>query len=215
MNQRSKPSPIGAESREEKFERLLKAIDATGPFDRYGLELALKKIETGWAAAQGKKPGRKLVRQYRAAVAKVLAYSNKIGPDFFANDIEKAGWSRLNPDADDRKLRDIMEMHEHEPTTDVDAVLTVRGLDVDRWLRTTLEDYRKRDVRTEIVEPFLELMVGRETEASRKEIFEALFDWIGVAEKFRPSSASINAIARELNARASSSESDATQQTKK
>ncbi|MCK1453382.1 hypothetical protein IVB36_21495 [Bradyrhizobium sp. 35] len=214
MNQRSKPSPIGAESREEKFERLLKAMDATGPFDRYALELALKKIETGWGGAQGKKPGRKLVHQYRAAITKVLAISAKIGPDFFDNDIEKAGWSRLNPDADDRKLRDIMEMHEHEPT-DVDAVLTVRGLDVDHWLRTTLEDYRKRDVRKEITEPFLELMVGREIEADRKAVFDALFDWIGLEKKFRPSSASINAIARELNARASSSESDATQQTKK
>ncbi|MCJ9700870.1 hypothetical protein [Bradyrhizobium sp. SHOUNA76] len=208
-----KSSPGDVESREQKLERLLVAMEATDPFSRYGLEPALKQIEARWAAAQGKKPGRKLVRQYRAAVAKVLAYSNKIGPDFFDNDIEKAGWSRLNPDADDRKLRDIMEMHEHEhESTDVDAVLTERGLDVDHWLKTTGEDYRKRDVRTEIVEPFLELMVGRETEASRKEIFDALFDWIGV-KKFRPSSASINAIARELDARFSASEPDATQQT--
>jgi hypothetical protein len=216
---KQRPSPSKAEGREQQFEKLLAAMgigDAADPFGRYPLTQKLEQIERDYArgvAVSGKKPGRKLVRQYRAAIAKVLALSNKIGPAFFASEIEKAGWSRLNPDADDRRLHDIMEMNERQPT-DVDAVLTVRELDIDHWLKTSGEVYRKRDVRKEIVEPFLDLMVGRETETSRKEVVDALFDWIGVEKKLRPSSASINAIARELDARASVSESDAMQRTK-
>lgn len=214
MTSHTKPSPIKAESREQQLDRLLIAMDATDPLSRYAFEPALKQIETRWAAAQRKKPSRKLVRQYREAITKVLALSYMIGPDFFAAEIEKARWSRLNPDADDSKLHDIMEMHEHErEPTDVDAELTKRGLDIDHWFKTSGEVYRKRAVRKEIVEPFLEMMVGRETESSRKEVFDALFDWIGVEKKFRPSNASINTIARELDARASLSGSDATQQT--
>jgi hypothetical protein len=212
MTKRTKPSPSKAESREQQLDQLFVAMDATDPFSRYGLEPALEQIKSRWVAAQGKKPRRKLVHQYRAAITKALALSNMIGPDFFANDIEKAGWSRLNPDADDRTLHNLMDMREHEPTN-VDAVLTEHELDIDHWLTTSGEEYRKRDVRKEVVEPFLQLMIGRETKSSRKEVFEALFDWIGIEKRFRPSDASINAIARELGARASTSESDATQRT--
>src|ERR1700676_560034 len=94
-------SPSKPEGREQQFEKLLAAMEASDPISRYGLEPALKQIEARWAKA-GRKPGPKLVRQYRNAIIKVLALSNKIGPDFFADDIEKAGWSRHNPDANDR-----------------------------------------------------------------------------------------------------------------
>jgi hypothetical protein len=213
MTKRSKPSPSNAESRQRQLDQLFVAMDVDDPFSRFGLEPALEQIEARWVAAQGKKPDRNRVRQYRAAITKALALSNMIGPDFFANEIEKAGWSRHNPDADDRTLHDLMDMHGHE-RTNVDAVLTEHRLDIDHWLRTSGEVYRKRDVRKLVVEPFLQLMVGRETETSRKRVFDALFDWIGVEKKFRPSSASINSVARELDARASSSESNAKRRTK-
>jgi hypothetical protein len=214
MTKRSKPSPSQAESREQQLDQLFVAMGANNPFSRFGLEPALKQIEARWVEAQGKKkPDRNRVRQYRAAITKALALSNMIGPDFFANEIEKAGWSRRDPDADDRTLHDRMDMHGHE-RTNVDDVLTEHRLDIDHWLGTSGEVYRKRDVRKLVVEPFLQLMVGRETETSRKRVFDALFDWIGVEKKFRPSSASINAIARELDARASSLVSNAMQRTK-
>jgi hypothetical protein len=205
MNKRSKPSPDDAESREQQLDQLLTAMGASDPFSRYGLEPDLKQIEARWLAAQGKKQDRKRVRQYRAAITKALALSNMIGPDFFANEIEMAGWSRLNPDKDDRTLQTLMADHDHE-RDEVVAVLTAHGLDIDHWLKTSGDVYRKRAVRKLVVEPFLKLMVGREIETSRKQVFDALFDWIGVEKKLRPSSASINSIARELDARASSLE---------
>jgi hypothetical protein len=200
-----RPPPRKPEGCEQQFEKLLAAMEANDPFSRYGLKPALEQIKARWAAAPDRKPGPKLVRQYRNAITKVLALSNKIGPDFLANDIEKAGWSRHNPDADDRRLQDMMDMHGHE-RTDVDAVLTEHGLNIDHWFRTGGEEYRKRDVTKLVVEPFLQLMVGRETKTSRKDLFEALFDWIGIEARDRPSNANINAIARDKDAPDSSSE---------
>jgi len=218
MNKRSKPSPDDAGSREQQLDQLLTAMDANDPFSRYGLEPDLKQIEARWLAAQGKKPDRKRVRQYRAAITKALALSNMIGPDFFANEIEMAGWSRLNPDKDDRTLQTLMADHDHE-RDDVVAVLTAHGLDIDHWLKTSGDVYRKRDVRKLVVEPFLQLMAEREIITSRrqlprKQLFDALFDWIGVEKKFRPSSANIDSIARELEGNASASESNDRRRTK-
>ena len=218
MNKRSKPSPDDAGSREQQLDQLLTAMDANDPFSRYGLEPDLKQIEARWLAAQGKKPDRKRVRQYRAAITKALALSNMIGPDFFANEIEMAGWSRLNPDKDDRTLQTLMADHDHE-RDDVVAVLTAHGLDIDHWLKTSGDVYRKRDVRKLVVEPFLQLMAEREIITSRrqlprKQLFDALFDWLGVEQKSRPSSANIDSIARELEGNASASESNDRRRTK-
>jgi hypothetical protein len=213
-----RPPPSKAEDREQRFEKLLASIgisDAANPFDRYPLTRNLEQIERAYArgvAASGKQPDRKLLRRYRAAITKVLTLSETVGYDFLGNEIEKAGWSRQNPDADDGTLESLMADHPREH--DAVAALTEHVLDIDHWFKTSGDIYRKRDVRKLVVEPFLQLMVGRETEVSRKRLFDALFDWIGVEKKFRPSSASINSIARELDARASSSESNAKRRTK-
>src|SRR5258708_15535659 len=113
MTKRTKPSPSKAESRDQQLDRLFVAMGANNPFSRFGLEPDLKQIEARWVAAQGKKPDRKRVRQYRAAITKALALSNMIGPDFFANDIEKATWSRSNPASADRTLQHLIGIKQH------------------------------------------------------------------------------------------------------
>jgi hypothetical protein len=172
MNKRSKPSPDDAGSREQQLDQLLTAMDASDPFSRYGLEPVLEQIEARWLAAQGKKQDRKRVRQYRAAITKALALSNMIGPDFFANEIEKAGWSRLNPNTDDRTLHTLMADYGHE-RDDVVAVLTAHGLDIDHWLKTSGDAYRKRDVRRLVVEPFLQDLAGWITERKNRRAMQA------------------------------------------
>jgi hypothetical protein len=69
-----------------------------------------------------------------------------------------------------------------------------------------------------VVEPVLKLITQHEIATSRKqrprtEIFDALFNWLGVERKFRPSSANINAIARELEG-GGASKSNAKRRTK-
>jgi hypothetical protein len=209
-----RPSPSKAERREQQFEKLLAAMGMgeDDPFARFSLTQALEQIERDYTrrvAASGKQPDRKLVRRYRAAITKVLTLSKTIGPDFFGNEIEQASLSRLNPDLDDSKLRDLMEEHRHQ-RDDVAAALTTRGLDIDHWFKTSGDTYRKRAVRKLVVEPFLRLIAEHEITTSRKQLprkrmFDALFDWLGVERKFRPSSASIDAIARDPAASASKS----------
>lgn len=90
---------------------------------------------------------------------------------------------------------------------------------VDDWLVANRGDYRKRQLRKLVVEPFLKLMAEYDIATSRRErprkrIFDALFDWLGVEQKFRPSNAGINAIAAELVG-AGPSKSNANRRSKK
>ena len=121
-------------------------------------------------------------------------------------EIEEAGWSRHNPNADVGDLyvtitEGLAELgHKRD---DLTAVLTAHGSDIDHWLKTTGETYKKRYVRKLVVEPFLQLVAEQGITTSRKDLpryrmVQALFEWIGVEKQFRLSSAAINAIAREL-----------------
>jgi len=186
-------SPSKAEGREQQFEKLLAAMgigDAADPFDRHALTQKLEQIERDYArgvAVSAKQPDRKLVHRYRKAITKVLTLSKTIGPDFFGHEIEKAGWFRHNPDADDSTLGDLMDEHGHR-RTNVDAVLTEHRLDIDHWLKTSGDVYRKRDVTKLVVEPFLQLIAHHEITTSRKQLprkrmFDALFDWLGVVQR--------------------------------
>ena len=203
---------------EQQFENLLTTMgmDKANPFSRAGLTWGLEQIEREFiraVAVSGKQPNPKLVRRYCAAITKLLTLSSTIGPDFFGDEIERAGLSRLNPDMDDSMLRAVMEEHRHG-RDDLVARLTRRRLDVEHWLKITGNSYKRRDVRKLVVEPFLQLMTEFQITTSRKQlprtrIFDALFNWLGVERKFRPSDAAINAIARELKGSGGDSKSNA------
>jgi hypothetical protein len=218
-----RPSPSKAAGRKRQFEKLLETMGMgkVNPYIRYPLTQRLEEIERDYArqvAVSGKQPDRKLVRQYRGTITKLLTLSETIGPDFFANEIEKAGWCRLNPDADERTLNIQMEDYSSK-RDDLIPALTARRLDADHWLKTSGNTYKKRDLRKVVVEPFLQLMAEHKITTSRKQrprkqIFDALFDWLGVEPKFRPSSANIDAIARELEGSVSASKSNAKRRSK-
>lgn len=221
-----RPPPSKAAGPEQGLDRLLAAmgIAEDDPFLQIGLGGELEQIEREYArrvAQLSKQPSRKLVRQYRAAATKHLLLAKKVGPDFLA-EIEEAGWSRQNPNADVGHLHMVMTdwMTEHgEKLLDLIAVLTKHELNIDHWLKTTAEAYKKRDVRKLVVEPFLQLMTESKITTSRKQLprkrmFDALFDWLGIERKFRPSDAAINAIARELEGSGRASKSNAKRRTK-
>ena len=198
------------------------SADPLDHFDRYALTGNLEEIERYYArqVAVPNQPDRKLVRRYRKAITKQLRLSEEIGPHFFADEIEKAKWSRQNPHADEMTLHMLMEEH-GDKRDNVVAVLTEHRLDIDHWLKISGDTYRKRVVTKLAVEPFLRLLVERGTIPNRErlpvthitQMVEALFDWLGVEQKFRLSSVAIATIARRL-IRASSSESNAKRQTK-
>ncbi len=132
----------------------------------------------------------------------MLALSEEVGNDFLTNDIEKIILSQLNPDADEQTLHSWMTDPEH-PQKDLIATLTTYLSAIDQWLEINSTKYRRRDVRKLVVEPFLRLMAKHDITTSRKQrprkkIFDALFDWLEIEPKYRPTSANIDAIAREM-----------------
>jgi hypothetical protein len=221
-----RPTPSKAEGREQQFERLLAAMGAAelNPFLQVTLVDDLRQIEREYerrVMQLNKQPDRKLVRRYRAAVAKLLSLSKKVGPDFLA-EIEEAGWSRHNPGVDIGTLHAAFTEHIAElghKRLDLIAVLTTLGSDMDHWLKATSETYKKRYVRKLVVEPFLQLIAEHGITTSRKDLprygmVEALFEWIGIEDKFWLSIAAISAIARELEGSAGASKSNAKRRTK-
>jgi hypothetical protein len=220
-----RPSPSKTEDRGQHFDRLLAAIGIAelNPFLRTALISDLERIERDYArrvAQLSKQPDRKLVRRYRAAVTKLLSLSKKVGPDFLA-EIEEAGPSRLNPEADVGHLHiavtEWMIEHGHEQLDLID-LLTKHGLNIDHWLKTTGETYKKRYVTKLVVEPFLLVIAEHGITTSSKGLplhpmAQALFDWLGIDKRSRLSSAAISGIARAL-ASGSASKSNAKRQTK-
>jgi hypothetical protein len=83
------------------------------------------------------------------------------------------------------------------------AVLTSFIADIDFVLEEHGSAYRKKGLRKRVIEPFFWLMHGLGIETSRmdlprKPIFDALWDLLEVEKRHRPTSANIDAIAREL-----------------
>jgi hypothetical protein len=220
-----RPSPSKTGGRRQQLEKLLRAMgmdesaDPLDHFSRYALTQNLEEIGRYYArqvAASGQ-PDRKLVQRYSNAITKLLTLSENIGLDFFTNEIEKANWSRHNPDADEITLHMLIDEH-GEKQDIVVAELTERRLDINHWLKTSGDDYKKRLVRKLAVEPFLRLLIERGIKTSRKKLplkrmVDALFDWLGVEQRFRLSDAAVNKIARDLT-RASSSGANAKRRTK-
>ncbi|WP_377829592.1 hypothetical protein ACFKHW_08105 [Bradyrhizobium lupini] len=197
---------INVNDREQQFAKLLTAmgLNEKGPHGEYALKAALEQIELDCqrtVADPSKLLVPKRVRQLRAAIVKVLARHKAAESDTLDSEIELASMQMLNPKADVSTLRALIADNRLERRLAVELSHYIQN--IDRWLTANQEGYKKRQVRTVVVEPFLKLMAAYEITTSprerpRKQIFDALFDWLGVEQKFRPSSANINTIAAEL-----------------
>ncbi|UVO34517.1 hypothetical protein KUL72_23955 [Bradyrhizobium arachidis] len=174
--------------------------------DRYATTRNLEEIQRHYSLQLAvSPPDRKLVKQYRKAITKVLDLSKKVGPEFFTGEIEKAGWARRNPRADDMTLLVLVEEHGAK-RDEVVAVLTERRRAVEHWLKVGGDTYHKRVVTKLAVEPFLRLLIERGTISRSKllprsqlaQLVEALFDWLDVEQKFRLTSVTIGTTARRL-----------------
>lgn len=217
-----RPPPVKVKDRERQFEKLLTAmgLSETDPYSAYGLKAALAQIALDCersVAGGGKLLDPKPVRQLRKAIVKVQALHKSAGSDTLDSEIELASLARLNPNADASTLRGLIADHRLERHLGAELTDYVSG--IDDWLAANRDDYRKRQVRKLVVEPFLKLMAEFEITTSRRErprkrIFDALFDWLGVEQKFRPSNAGINTIAAELVG-AGPSKSNANRRSKK
>jgi hypothetical protein len=175
------------------------------PYETYPLKRALEEIESAWLARR-EVPNvgsyRKELRRFRAITAKRRELRKQFGP-VVREAIELAGFLRGNPNVDERTLRALMP----------DRVVNIDPAEIEEEEDRNIEflidrtgDYRKRQVRKLVVEPFLLLLeefrvVPHSKLLPRNRMMQALFDWLGIKPTLCPTDSGIRTIARELRKR--------------
>jgi hypothetical protein len=193
---KSRKSP-GSRS-DEQLDKLLAAIGKgdCNNFERHALVYELEKIEAGLERPKIG-PYRKLLRSYRANTAKRRELWRRLRP--IHDDIVMAGLVRANPGADEDKLRAVL--HDSTKEFDLAEIETSEDQDI-AFLIDRAGDYRKRQVGKQAVEPFLRFLEKHEVVPSRKlpltRMMRALFDWLNIERKLRPTEAGVRTIARHL-----------------
>jgi hypothetical protein len=176
------------------------------PYQTMPLEMALREIERAWLARRelpNVGPYREELRRFRAITAKRRELRKQFGP-VVREAIELAGFLRGNPNVDESTLRALMP----------DRVVNINPAEVeeeeDRNIEFVIErtgDYRKRQVRKLVVEPFLLLLekyrvVPDPKLLPRNRMMQALFAWLDIRPTtLRPTDSGIRTIARELRKR--------------
>jgi hypothetical protein len=118
---------------------------------------------------------------------------------------------RANPGLDKHNLRagDYEEDLQGTERIDHDAIEADEDLDIE-FLIASQRDYRKRELRKLVIEPFLIFLERNGIVPSRKlprtKMMTALYDWLGVEQKNRPNA--VDTIARELRLRRSVNHND-------
>jgi hypothetical protein len=172
------------------------------PFQTYPLQMALEEIESAWLARREVGPYRKELRRFRAITAKRRELRKQFGP-VVREAIALAGWIRANPNVDESTLRGLMQ--DREGNIDPAEIEEAE----DRNIEFVIEragDYRKRQVRKLVVEPFLLLLERYRVVPYPKllplnRVMQALFDWLGIEQALRPTDSGIRTIARDLRKR--------------
>jgi hypothetical protein len=174
------------------------------PYMTMPLEMALREIESAWLARRevpNVGPYRKELRRFRSITAKRRELRKQFGPAV-REAIELAGFLRGNPNVDERTLRALMPDRVYIDPAEVEE-------EEDRNIEFVIDragDYRKRQVRKFVVEPFLLLLEEYRVVLDSKllplnRMMQALFDWLGIKPTLRPTDSGIRTIARELRKR--------------
>ena len=174
------------------------------PYQTMSLEMTLREIESAWFARRqvpNVGPYRKELRRFRAITAKRRELRKQFGP-VVREAIALAGWIRANPNVDESTLRALMPDSEIIDPAEIEE-------EEDRNIEFVIDrtgDYRKRQVRKLVVEPFLLLLeefrvVPHSKLLPRNRMMQALFDWLGIKPTLCPTDSGIRTIARDLRKR--------------
>ena len=175
-------------------------------FLTWPLNDALQEIKSAWLARR-ELPNvgsyRKELRRFRAITAKRRELRKQFVP-VVREAIALAGLVRANPNADESTLRALMQ--DSDGNIDYPAEIEEEE---DRNIEFVIErtgDYRKRQVRKLVVEPFLLLLERHRVVPHPKllplnRMMQALFDWLGIEQALRPTDSGIRTIARDLRKR--------------
>jgi hypothetical protein len=170
------------------------------PYQQYPISLRIEEMRADFRSQLGQTSVagyHKRLKQFRA----ITARRRKLWKDLAAvhHHIAIAGFLRGNPDASERMISALVEDQGYSFLKDLDEREVARDLDIEFLINST-GDYRERLITKVVVVPFLELLdelkVVPSRKLPRKEMFKALFDFLGIDTKFRPTDASIANIVR-------------------
>jgi hypothetical protein len=184
------------------MEKLLAAIgkDNVVGSKRIALETELQEIRIAYLKRREQRSSgtyNRLLRRFRAYTAKRRELREQLGPIY--PDIVIAGYLRSYPDADASELRAAVRT-----SVDPEESEVIEDRNIAAYLDSA-DDYRKRWVRKQAVEPFLRFLERQGVTPSRKlprnRMMKALFDWLNVEPGVRPTPSGIRTIARDLKKR--------------
>jgi hypothetical protein len=180
----------------ELLDKLLAAIGKgdSETFERHNLVEELRKIEGAYSERRGHPTPASyttVLEQFRANTAKRLELRKRFKPVY--DDIVMAAYLWENPGADEGELRAALQ-HRQDSTERIDPAQFEAG--EDQHIAAYIDsagDYRKRQVRKQVVEPFLRFLekhgVVPSRDLPRTRMMRALFDWLGIKQTLRPTEA--------------------------
>jgi hypothetical protein len=159
----SRKSPVNRS--DELMDKLLATIGKGNAdnLERYTLVQDLRKIEAACLVRSKTGPFHKLLQSYRANTARRRELRRRLRP--IHDDIEMAGLLRANPGVDEGDLRAALQ----DNTKNFDLAEIEANEDQDiTFLIKRAGDYRKRQVRKQVVEPFFWFLEKHGVVPSRK-----------------------------------------------
>jgi hypothetical protein len=201
-------SPDNRSPHDLLLDDLLVAL-GVGASETFWFILELEKIESAWLARR-EVPNvgqyRKELRRYRAITAKRRELREQF-PPFVREAIEMAAWLRANPNVEEIELRALLQDPRYIDPAAIGKISEEEAEDRDiQFLINSTGDYRKRQVRKLVVEPFLLLLkefgvVSHPKRLPLSRMMHAFFDWLGIEQALRPTDSGIRTIERDLRKR--------------
>ena len=198
-------SPDNRSPHDLLLDDLLVAL-GVGASETFWFILELEKIESAWLARR-EVPNvgqyRKELRRYRAITAKRRELREQF-PPFVREATEMAAWLRANPNVEEIELRALLQDPRYIDPAAIGKISEEEAEDRDiQFLINSTGDYRKRQVRKLVVEPFLLLLekyrvVPHPKQLPLSRMMHALFEWLGIDQRLRPTDSGIRTIARDL-----------------
>ena len=191
---------------DDPLNRLLAAIgkDRSGMWELSPARIYLEEIKNTYLGRRAPLTSevRRQLGRYRALTAKRFELRRRLKLTY--DDIVILGLQRIHPDSIEEELRDrLTDLDDNEVIglAKVEANERLEDRIVASLLRSK-DGYRKREVRTLVVEPFLQFLEQHKVVPSRalplNRMMRAVFDWLGIPTRLRPTDAGIRTIFRDF-----------------
>jgi hypothetical protein len=182
---------VGAAERAKRARelRLLKAL----------YEQQIRRITTVESGRQTIDHKRELLQKLLAKKAEVRDLRNQLGER--GEDIHIAGMVRMNKA--NLPLEEIMEQAKLANSHTLEKLEESEALNIKHLLDTDSAKYKKSPLRMHLIEPFLVYLhvagvVPHRDKLPLSRIMEALFDWVDIDRKRRPTNTGVRTIARDV-----------------